>query len=222
MSRRILRVLAALLVVALMPGRAFALTPSKMPSQYVLDSWQLDKGLPQNSPLSLAQTRDGYLWVGTQEGLARFDGVRFVVFDRRSTPQFGSNLITALLADSHDRLWIGTSAGPTVLEAGNSNRSASIPRSRPLRSTTSSRTSAAMFGSRPSKACFATTTARIEQVNLDSRGPTGRIRALLEDRSGTLWVATALQGILRLDNHQSSYAPLPAENSASIDASGVA
>ena len=117
MSRQILRALAWL-VVGLMPGLALSLTPSKMPSQYVLDSWQLDKGLPQNSPMSLAQTRDGYLWVGTQEGLARFDGVRFVVFDRRGTPQLGSNLITALLADSHDRLWIGTSAGPTLLVAG--------------------------------------------------------------------------------------------------------
>src|SRR5687768_7409970 len=78
--------LLPLLIVGLVPAQTMALTPSKAPSQYVLDSWQLDRGLPQNSPLSLAQTRDGYLWVGTQEGLARFDGARFVVFDRRSVP----------------------------------------------------------------------------------------------------------------------------------------
>src|SRR5688572_33120904 len=98
-------------VIGLMPAPALALTPSKLPSQYVLDTWQLDKGLPQNSPMSLAQTPDGYIWVGTQEGLARFDGVRFVVFDRRNVPELGSHFITALRADRRGRLWIGTSAG---------------------------------------------------------------------------------------------------------------
>src|SRR5687767_3435960 len=109
--------LLSLLVVCLMPARTMALTPSKVPSQYVLDSWQLDKGLPQNSPQSLAQTGDGYIWVGTQEGLARFDGVRFVVFNRRNVPQFASHFITALHADRRGRLWIGTSAGLLVFEA---------------------------------------------------------------------------------------------------------
>jgi ligand-binding sensor domain-containing protein len=108
--------LLSLLGVCLIPVQTQALTPSKVPSQYVLDSWQLDKGLPQNSPQSLAQTPDGYIWVGTQEGLARFDGVRFVVFNRRNVPQFSSHFITALRADRRGRLWIGTSAGPVVLE----------------------------------------------------------------------------------------------------------
>src|SRR3990170_8781167 len=110
--------LLCLLVVCLMPVPTKALTPSKAPSQYVLDTWQLDKGLPQNSPMSLAETPDGYIWVGTQEGLARFDGVRFVVFDRRNVPELGSHFITALRADRRGRLWIGTSAGQIVLEAG--------------------------------------------------------------------------------------------------------
>ena len=57
------------------------LDPQKPITQYVHDVWQIDQGLPQNSVMAMAQTRDGYLWLGTQEGLARFDGVHFTVFD---------------------------------------------------------------------------------------------------------------------------------------------
>lgn len=95
-----------------------ALNPDKVPSQYVLNTWQISDGLPQNSPIAIEQSHDGYLWIGTQEGLARFDGVRFAVFDRRNTPAITSNLITALRADSRGRLWIGTGAGLAILERG--------------------------------------------------------------------------------------------------------
>ena len=106
---------------------ALALSPDKAPSQYVLNTWQIAEGLPQNSALSIEQTRDGYLWVGTQEGLGRFDGARFVVFDRRNTPQIKSNLITALCADSKGRLWIGTGNGALVYERGDSPRWRAAP-----------------------------------------------------------------------------------------------
>src|SRR5664279_5161584 len=64
---------------------ARALDPTKAITQYVQDVWTTRDGLPQNSVYSIAQTRDGYIWLATQEGLARFDGVRFTVFDRSNT-----------------------------------------------------------------------------------------------------------------------------------------
>ena len=57
------------------------------------------------------QTRDGYLWIGTQEGLARFDGLNFTVFDKENTPAFKSNDVRALQEDQQGRLWISTSYG---------------------------------------------------------------------------------------------------------------
>jgi ligand-binding sensor domain-containing protein/signal transduction histidine kinase len=69
--------------------------------------WQTDDGLPQNSVKALAQTSDGYLWVGTQEGLARFDGMRFVVVEEPAAPELRHGHITALCAARDGGLWIG-------------------------------------------------------------------------------------------------------------------
>ena len=54
--------------------------PLAMPHGYIIETWQTEQGLPQNTVTSIAQTRDGYLWIGTLNGLARFDGVQFKVF----------------------------------------------------------------------------------------------------------------------------------------------
>ncbi len=59
----------------------WALDPNKAMTQYVHEAWTTENGLPQNSVTSILQTRDGYLWFGTQEGLVRFDGIRFTVFN---------------------------------------------------------------------------------------------------------------------------------------------
>ncbi|HYN42669.1 MAG TPA: two-component regulator propeller domain-containing protein [Thermoanaerobaculia bacterium] len=98
---------------------AKALDPVKAITQYRHEVWRTREGLPQSSAEALVQTRDGYLWIGTQEGLARFDGARFVVFDRASTPELRHNRILSLLEDRRGRLWIGTEGGGlTVLEEG--------------------------------------------------------------------------------------------------------
>lgn len=88
-----------------------SLNPSKVLTQYIHDVWQTDQGLPQNSVLAITQTRDGYLWLGTEDGLVRFDGVQFSTFDKRNTPELGMDTISALLEDRSGNLWIGTNGG---------------------------------------------------------------------------------------------------------------
>jgi signal transduction histidine kinase/ligand-binding sensor domain-containing protein len=79
---------------------------------YFVENWQTDEGgLPQNSVTSLVQTSDGYLWIGTFNGLARFDGTRFVVFDAGNTPGFRGSRVTSLYEDSRGVLWIGHETG---------------------------------------------------------------------------------------------------------------
>src|ERR1700680_1282778 len=108
--------LAVLLVGVCAP--AFALDPSLQPSQYVLDNWQIPEGLPQTSVQAIARTPDGYLWVGTQEGSGRFEGVRFRVSDTNTEGAIPNKYITALFVDRAGRLWIGTRSGVAVLENG--------------------------------------------------------------------------------------------------------
>src|SRR5262249_9556951 len=60
-------------------------------AQYRFDSWTTDNGLPQNSVRAILQTRDGYLWLATSDGLVRFDGVRFTIFNKGSSAGINSN-----------------------------------------------------------------------------------------------------------------------------------
>ena len=114
------RALAPCLLLGLLAAPpAVALDPGKAITQYRHEVWRTREGLPQSSAEALAQTRDGYLWIGTQEGLARFDGVRFVVFDKGSVPEMRHNRVLALLEDRRGRLWFGTEGGGlTVLQGG--------------------------------------------------------------------------------------------------------
>lgn len=90
---------------------AAALEPATPLANYGRQAWVMESGLPQNTVQALAQTRDGFLWVGTEAGLARFDGVSFTVFDRSSTPALPGNDIRCLLETADGALWIGTSTG---------------------------------------------------------------------------------------------------------------
>lgn len=83
-------------------------------SKFLQTQWTTENGLPQNSVTSIAQTRDGYLWLGTFGGLARFDGVRFKIYTTANTPELRSNRITALGTDHQKTLWIGTENGEIV------------------------------------------------------------------------------------------------------------
>jgi len=103
---------AALVVFLLLPfSPVHALDPSRELTQYAIDVWTTDDGLPLNGVVSLAQTADGYLWVGTQSGLARFDGLAFTVFDVKGTGVLQEDYIESLLGDSRGNLWIGTIGG---------------------------------------------------------------------------------------------------------------
>lgn len=73
-----------------------ALDPKLELDEYAVERYSTENGLPQSSVLAMVQTRDGYLWLGTYEGLARFDGLTFTVFDKSNTPEMESNGIKAL------------------------------------------------------------------------------------------------------------------------------
>ncbi|HEY6552167.1 MAG TPA: two-component regulator propeller domain-containing protein, partial [Vicinamibacteria bacterium] len=99
------------LALGLWASSAQGLDPGRAVTQYRHDAWTTREGLPQSSVESIAQTPDGYLWLGTQEGLAQFDGIRITVFDKSNTRALRHNRVTALLADRAGSLWVGTEGG---------------------------------------------------------------------------------------------------------------
>jgi signal transduction histidine kinase/ligand-binding sensor domain-containing protein len=102
---RILRNASPLLLVLILRSQITAVT------QYRVDTWSTQDGLPQRSVFSIIQTRDGYLWLSTFDGLVRFDGVRFTVFDKSNTEGLTTNRFTALYEDKDGTLWAGTGDG---------------------------------------------------------------------------------------------------------------
>ena len=80
-------------------------------AQHRADHWTVETGLPQNIISGIHQTPEGYLWVATLDGLARFDGVRFTVFNKSNTPGISNNRFTCLYEDAQGDLWAGTEVG---------------------------------------------------------------------------------------------------------------
>jgi len=101
--------IACLILVA--GPRALALDPAEKPANYIAAHWDTEDGLPHNLVRCIFQTRDGYLWVGTQQGLARFDGLTFTVFNQHNTPEISSTIITSFAETRDGSLWVGTSVG---------------------------------------------------------------------------------------------------------------
>jgi ligand-binding sensor domain-containing protein/signal transduction histidine kinase/ActR/RegA family two-component response regulator len=118
MKRKIFLSVLLLVFLTLSPS-GLALDPQKKFTQYVFDNWGLEDGLPQISIHAVIQTGDGYLWLGTQEGVARFDGVRFEVYNKNKVEQIKNNWINVLFEDRQNVLWIGTrGGGVTCLHPG--------------------------------------------------------------------------------------------------------
>lgn len=88
--------------------------PLPIRSEYLKRSWDVTDGLPQNSVAAILQTRDAYLWLGTFNGLVRFDGVKFTAFTIGNTPELRSDSINRLFEDRSGKLWIGTDGGGLV------------------------------------------------------------------------------------------------------------
>jgi ligand-binding sensor domain-containing protein/two-component sensor histidine kinase len=110
-------VLATFAFTTFFASSALGLDPTKKLSQCVHQTWTVRNGLPTDELQAITQTRDGYLWIGTEEGLARFDGWNFTVFDKKSG-QLPGSFVYRLLEDSSGVLWIGTDGGLVRYTAG--------------------------------------------------------------------------------------------------------
>jgi signal transduction histidine kinase/ligand-binding sensor domain-containing protein len=171
-------------------------------SQYVHDHWTEKDGLIQNSVYSLTQARDGYLWFGSQEGLTRFDGVRFTVFDRTNARELKSSWIRFLLEDVDGGIWISY---PTR-ETGAARYKDGVIRGVSTKDGLRSNTVGFVHATRDSSAWFvhgSSGVTRYKNGVMTTFGkaegfPSDTIFAVSDDSQGNLWFATP-RGILRHD-----------------------
>lgn len=178
------------------PSFCGALDPSTPLSQYGRDNWDSDSGLPQNSVQAILQTRDGYLWLGTQEGLVRFDGVRFTIFDTRNTPAMSDDWVQSLCQTRDGTLWIGTLSG--LLRYRQEKFEPFGPTTKIARAIVG-----ALLESRDGALWLGTSVGlgRVRGDALELFGeaeglPSPRVRALAEDRDGGVWAGLG-NGIAR-------------------------
>jgi len=197
---------------------AFALDPSLKPSQYLVDNWQIPEGLPQTSAQAIARTPDGYLWIGTQEGLARFDGVRFSVFLSGKDLDIPNKHISTLFVDAAGRLWVGTRSGLAILENGRFRSFAKVPAlaSAYVRAITQDKGGHLWVGTE--SGLVEITGETVQSFGVSNGLTDERIQALLEDRNGVLWIGTA-SGLQRFDRkHFDAVSPDANGTAASITA----
>ena len=178
---------------------------------FTFRSWQTEQGLPQNCVRALAQTRDACLWVGSDDGVARFDGLRFVSFGLREG--LNSGPVRALLGDSRGALWIGGAGGGLTRLQDGRFTTFTVRDGLPADSIT------ALAEDNAGRIWVGTEAGLVVWENerfTPLRAAEGfrgkRIAALFRDRKGTLWLGAAKAGVFHFQDGQ--FAPL---RDASVD-----
>jgi ligand-binding sensor domain-containing protein/signal transduction histidine kinase len=159
-------------------------------------SWQKEHGLPQTPVRALAQTRDGYVWIGSDDGVSRFDGARFVSFGMREGLK--SRIVQTLLGDSRGRLWIGSAeAGLSMWQRGqpeNFGLDASLP-SMCITALAEDKTGAIWIGTANGPCLYSS--GRFTPVPGADNITNLVVTALCQDKSGDMLVAIKSAGVLR-------------------------
>lgn len=167
-------------------------------TQFAHRYWDADDGLPQNSINAIANTHDEFLWLGTQEGLVRFDGLEFKVFNRSNEDAFRSDDIRVLTLDSRGVLWVGTrDAGLLRYRDGVFTEGAIDSTLDKARITTIQPAQEGTYTwvGTSSEGVWKVRNGEAEKVeNL----PSEAITSLVETRNGVLWIGTRDAGLLHV------------------------
>jgi signal transduction histidine kinase/ligand-binding sensor domain-containing protein/ActR/RegA family two-component response regulator len=185
-----LLVVSALVVCALMAtarAQTVADRPRPKPlTQYHHDLWQTQHGLPQNSVRAMVLSRDGYLWLGTEAGLVRFDGVTFTTYDRQSTPALKEPEVTALFEDAKGDLWIGTDEGEIFRYTREEFTpvTSKEPLHPPIRAFYQDKSGTMWVGAGEQVARL------VNGTLVPMKGSRGLVYGFEQDAQGTIWIAT--------------------------------
>src|ERR1041384_810292 len=190
----------------------FALNPALEISQHAHTSWRVRDGFAKGVLTSVAQTPDGYLWVGTESGLLRFDGIRPVVWEPPSGQHLPGNLITSLLAARDGTLWIGTFNGLASWKDGKLTQFPDLA-GQSLTSLLEVRDGTIWAGIY-AKSGGGVCDIRAQNVHCerDKSKFAAAVMALYEDTRGTLWLGTS-KGLWRWEPGPPAFFPIPEDPS---------
>lgn len=193
---RLLRAGVLLFSLAAAARAGEALDPARKLSQYKIDTWQTEQGLPQNTIQAVLQTRDGYLWVGTMVGLVRFDGARFTVFDPRHEPDLGSRSILGLMEDAEGGLWVGRSGSALIYRQGRSERAfgEEVTDGKPVWSFCQAKDGVVWAAT--DNGLVRCERGRTRLYQKADGLPVDKLRSLAIDEQGTLWIGTTGGGLV--------------------------
>ncbi len=170
---------------------ASAAGPVHSPVPYVVRSWNDEAGLPQNSVAAIVEDRAGFTWLATLEGLVRFDGVRFEVFDSRNTPELRASRVVALALGTDDTLWIGTEGGGLVARRGDRFIA---PCADPLLARSSVHALLAEPGGTvwagTNRGLYRFDDGQATHVPLEAGGREVRVHAMAREPDGTVWITS--------------------------------
>ncbi len=172
--------------------RALSLSPERQLGQYAISTWRIADGLPMNSVLAMTQAADGSLWIGTEEGLVRFDGAEFEVRDRGNTPSMDAHNVQALCAEEDGTVWAGTyGAGLLRWDGRRFSRPAAEPepeRSRPIRALARGPDGSIWIGT--AGGLERLVDGRRTRFAADPGLASAAVLAISPGRKGRVWVAT--------------------------------
>jgi ligand-binding sensor domain-containing protein len=208
--RRCVRRVAAGVLLAVAPAAA-AQRPDAARDEatpYVQEGWTVEDGLPVNAINALLQSRDGYLWLATFDGLVRFDGVRFTVFNAANTPGLPSNRIVGLLEARDGTLWLRTEQGHLVrFRDGRFTAYGAAQGLDELTSTTTYEDAAGTFWVGTPRGVRRLAGDRL--VPADGGVIAADVSSLYRDRTGALWAGTAERGVYRIRGGRSRASASP-------------
>lgn len=194
----------------------YALSPNKENNQYVHEAWTEKDGLPVSTVRIIKQTSDGYLWLGTEEGVLRFDGIKFDLYNQANTPEISNNQISAMFEDSSQRLWIGTYKGLSFRKHQKFNK---LPELNELsniivRSIIEDSSKTLWFGTSTG---LYTYKDKLEKINLKAGGiPDEDIRFLQTDSDGAIWFISGKKHLCSYKNGKFSVSTTVAGNIAAF------
>ncbi|HVV73659.1 MAG TPA: two-component regulator propeller domain-containing protein, partial [Verrucomicrobiae bacterium] len=177
---------------ALIAGAQLAAAPAGSGLSYAFSAFSIDAGLTDNIVSAVFQTHDGYLWIATEGGLARFDGVRFATYRVSGTPGLANNLIRCFYEDRSGTRWIGTQGGLSRYRGGKFERISGIDR--PVPAVTGDSTGRIWIATE-GQGIWTYADGQLAMSPANRNLPEATVQSLYIDSEDRVWVGFANRGV---------------------------